>query len=150
MGAMTTNWRDAVRPALRDEAWLDRLLGLCRETITTTPGWAPEQYDDETLRQTIRAFIALLVEALDAPGAAEPQAGNAWRLFMDATIPAYVAAGQSAGSIVRGAATFLVLVAAEITSVVPPTGRDDALRWVAAFAGRYVSDVCAAATAGAA
>jgi hypothetical protein len=143
---MTTTWRDAVRAALRDEAWLDRLLLLCRETMKTTPGWTPEQYDDETLRQTIRAFIALLMEALDHD--AEPEAGTSWRLFMDATIPAYVAAGQSAASLVRGSATFLVLLTAEITSAVPPAVRQDVLRWIAGVAGRYVSDVCAAATRG--
>ncbi len=139
-----TDWRQEVGRALRDEAWLDRVLVIARDTMSTTPGWSPGQYDDETLRQTIRAFAGLVSEALDSPSGGEP--GTSWQLFMEATIPAYVAAGQSAASLVGGSTSFLVLLTAELTSNVPPAARDDALQWLAAFAGRYVTDVCAAAT----
>ena len=128
---------------MRDEAWFDRLVLLARDTMSTTPGWDPARYDDETLRQTMCAFMGLLHEDLDGPG--DGQAGASWRLFMEATIPAYVAAGQSAGSIVGATTTFLVLLTAELGNSVPAAKRHDVVMWLATFAGRYVSDVCEAA-----
>ncbi len=135
-------WRDEVRAALRDEAWSERLVALARNTVRATPGWEPGLYDDETLRQSIRGFVGLMSEALDARDQGET--GPSWHLFMTATVPAYAAAGPSQASLVGASTSFLVLLTVELMTRVSGPSRDEALHWLGAFAGRYVSDVCAA------
>lgn len=133
-------WRTEVSKILDDAQWLDRLVAIAGETIAATPGWTPGSYDDATLRESVRGFVAVLKESLDGTS------DDMRRLFMETAIPAYVAAGQSPESLVTGAATYQVLVATALVAAMPESARRDTLKWFAGFAGAYVSDLCASAT----
>lgn len=134
------DWQSHVRAALRDPTWTDRLVALARETMASTPGWSPNTYDDATVREAIRGFVGVLEEGLGGTS------DEVRRLFMETAIPAFVAAGELPEVLVGGAATYQVLIALELVSAVPAEARPDTARWMAAFAGSYVSDVSKSAT----
>lgn len=135
-----SDWRSHVVAIVDDPPWLDRLVVVANETLSATPGWSVDAYPEAAIREAVRGFTRVLKEAL------EGRTGETRRMFMETAIPAFVEAGQSPESLVTAAATYLVLIADALVTAVPEAHRRETLKWMASFAGLYVSDVCASAS----
>lgn len=100
----------------------------------------PEPQLDDAADQLLRAFVALLREALE--GGREQR-----ELVIPTAVPALVAAGQTTLEIVEGHVTFFMLLSAQLLDVVEADVRDEAAVWLARYAGEYVREVAEAALA---
>jgi hypothetical protein len=94
----------------------------------------PDPQMDEAAEQLLRAFVALLREALEG--------GREQRdLVFPTAVPALVAAGQTALEIVEGHVSFFMVLSAQLLDAVGADVRDDASVWLARYAGEYVREV---------
>jgi hypothetical protein len=97
--------------------------------------------DDTATEQFLRAFEALLREALE--GGREQR-----ELVMDAAVPALVRNGQTAADLLRSHVEFFVALAPSVVGGVEPAGlRDDAAVWLGGYAAEYTAEVVARAQA---
>jgi|GEM_PF-5102085 len=128
--------REVMKQLLRDPEIVDRLLPITRMTMELTEGWDAGKYDDSALREALRGFVAVLLEAI------EGKSTELRGFFMETTLPAFLEAGQSGDSLVKASATYVCLVAAELAAAAPPELRANVLSLGAVFAGTYVQEVC--------
>lgn len=116
-------------------------------TLRESAARALEEYPDvgvgdDDLEQVLRAFQSLMLEELDGGG--ETRA-----LFMETAIPAFLADGIPAASLIGAATHVAVDVTPRLMAAVPPEDADRAREWLACFWSAYLKDVAAAAIGGA-
>lgn len=129
------------------DAWrqrvIDRVSGeeaflLAQRVVQGIPALA-ETVGDDDLRQLLRGFAQMLDEALSESGSETRE------FFLGTAIPGLVSAGQEPLTLVRSAATFVVLLSTAAIEGLEGGDREAAAGWLADFFGEYVRDVAAVA-----
>ena len=125
------------------DALQDALLAALDAVTPELPGLAERLSEDQDLQragddraseQFMRAFLALLREAIQGGGEQRD-------LVMQTAVPALVASGQTPEQLVHGHVAFFMVLQARMVAAVPGELRDDAALWLARYAAGYTAEV---------